>query len=56
MPDDSATRVEIGLRGALIAKSALGLTGIDPRFARLQMVEVARQLRELDVFLEKKGI
>lgn len=56
MADDSAVRVEIGLRGALIAKSALQLTGIDPRLARLQLIEVATQLRELDVFLQKKGI
>lgn len=56
MAEDSATRVEVGLRGALLAKSALELLSVDPKLARLCLADVAEHLRDLDEFLRKKSL
>jgi hypothetical protein len=53
--DDSAVRVELGLRGAIIAKAALELMSLGPEFAHLQLVEVVKRVRETDEFLRAKG-
>lgn len=55
MPDDSGTRVELGLRGAMLAKASLELLSLDPKLARLQLAEIAKQFNELNKFLKEKG-
>lgn len=54
--DDSATRIEIALRAARLAKVSLEMMSLSPQLCRLQLVEVAKSLRELDMFLEKRGL
>jgi hypothetical protein len=55
MPDDSATRVEIAIRAAHLAKTVLELLSLSPELARLQLGQIAQELREMDDFLKKKG-
>ena len=56
MPDEPKIRVELGLRGAMIAKAALELIGLNPRLAHLQLVEIVKHVKETDEFLRKNGI
>jgi hypothetical protein len=56
MPDDSAIRIELALRGGMIAKAALELTNLAPELGYLQLVEVVKHVRETDEFLKKMGV
>ena len=59
---DLKESVEIGIRSALIAKSTLNLTEINgsTMLARMHFVEIVKQLKELDQFInrleQKEGI
>jgi predicted RNase H-like nuclease len=54
--NDSALRVEIALRGARLAKSALELMSLSPDLVRLQLCEIVKQVREIDALVvAKKG-
>jgi hypothetical protein len=55
MANDSLLQVELGLRGAIIAKQALELLTISPGFARIQLAEIVKLVKETDDFLTKKG-
>jgi len=49
MPEpDSALKIDIALRSALIARAVLECINLDPHLVRLQLSEAARQIRELD--------
>jgi len=52
MRDDSAARIEVALRAAHLAKSTLELTSVPLDLARLQISEIAKELRAIDRFLE----
>lgn len=52
--NESQLRVEIALRAGMMAKACLEMINLDPRFARLQLAEVAKQIRELDLKLQKE--
>lgn len=53
--DDSAFRVEIGLRAGMIAKAALGMLGKGPRMAQLHLADVIKQVADCDKWLKKAG-
>ena len=46
-------KIDIALRSALIARAVLECINLDPHLVRLQLSEVARQIRELDERLAK---
>lgn len=53
--NDASLRIEIAIRAGMMAKACLELINLDPRLARLQLSEVAKQLRELDDKMKKEG-
>ena len=52
---DSAVRIEVSLRAAMIAKAALDLLNLEPCLCRLQLAEVARLIGETDKWLQAKA-
>ena len=54
MGDDSAVRVEIALRAAMLAKSALEVMSMRPQIARMQLAEVMKQAGEFAKYLQDK--
>lgn len=50
----SAIKIEIALRAGVVAKASLELLSLEPEFARLQIQEVAKHLRDLDDFIERR--
>jgi hypothetical protein len=53
MRDDAAIRIEVSLRAARIAKCALDLMNLDPMIVPLQLVEVVKEVRQLDDMLKR---
>ena len=53
MSEKSASRIVIALRAAMLAKSALDIMDLEPSLAKLQLVQVAKFLRELDEALRR---
>jgi hypothetical protein len=54
MAEDSGVRIEMALRSAMIAKSALDIIGSQPRLARLQLAEVMKMCGEFAKYLQGK--
>ncbi len=54
--DDSGVRIELALRGAHIAKTALELMSVPPELAHFQLVEITQAVVETGRFLKIKGL
>lgn len=52
--DSSSVRIELALRGARIARMALELEfmSLAPHLAKMHLIDIAKELRELDAFLD----
>ena len=51
--NDSARRIEKSIRAAMLAKEVLGLVGMSPSVARLQMMEIGNQFHALREFISQ---
>ena len=57
MPEtDSATQIGIALRAAHITKQSLEMMQLSPRLCKMQMLQITESLKELQQFLNQKGI
>jgi hypothetical protein len=57
MPEtDSAMQIGIALRAAHIAKQSLEMMQLPPRLCKMQILEITECLKELQQFLNQKGI
>lgn len=54
--DDSTVRIELGLRAAHLAKVCLEMLSLSPQLARLQLHQIAQELKDVDEFLKKNGV
>ena len=54
MGNDSAVRVEMAIRAAMLAKASLDILGSQPRLARLQLAEVMKQANDFAKYLQGK--
>lgn len=54
MKDDSAIRIEITIRAAMLAKAVLELLNMSPEIAVLQAADIHRQTVELRQWLEER--
>lgn len=54
MAQDSAVRVEMAIRSAMLGKAALDIMGSQPFTARLQLREVMKQAQDFQNYLKDK--
>ena len=48
MADNSALRIEITIRAAMIARDVLQMVGMEPQLVRLLLRDVVQQIQALD--------